>query len=53
MVRAAADRLPLVKVEAVRAEFLRVLKPHSKVALIGNDCALADPLHSGLNGIFA
>lgn len=49
----AAQAFHWFEIEAARAEFLRVLKPHGKVALIWNDRVLADPLHSALNDIFS
>jgi SAM-dependent methyltransferase len=39
--------------EKARVEFLRVLTPRGQVALIWNDRVLEDPLHVGLDEIFA
>lgn len=49
----AAQAFHWFDIEAARAEFLRVLKPQGKVALIWNDRVLTDPLHIALDGIFA
>ena len=49
----AAQAFHWFDVKAARTEFLRVLKPQGKVALIWNDRVLSDPLHIALNGIFA
>lgn len=49
----AAQAFHWFAVDAARAEFLRVLKPHGQVALIWNDRVLTDPLHTALNALFA
>jgi SAM-dependent methyltransferase len=49
----AAQAFHWFDIKAARAEFLRVLKPTGKVALIWNDRLEDDPLHAGLNDIFA
>nr|WP_295776525.1 class I SAM-dependent methyltransferase [Rhodoferax sp.] len=49
----AAQAFHWFDIAAARGEFLRVLKPHGKVALIWNDRVLTDPLHVALDGIFA
>lgn len=49
----AAQAFHWFDIEAARSEFLRVLKPDGKVALIWNDRLLNDPLHIALDGIFA
>lgn len=49
----AAQAFHWFDIAAARAEFLRVLKPQGKVALIWNDRVLSDPLHTALDGIFA
>lgn len=49
----AAQAFHWFDVDAARAEFLRVLKPHGQVALIWNDRVLTDPLHTALNALFA
>lgn len=49
----AAQAFHWFEVEAARAEFLRVLRPQGKVALIWNDRVLADPLHVALDALFA
>lgn len=49
----AAQAFHWFDVDAARAEFLRVLKPHGQVALVWNDRVLTDPLHTALNALFA
>ncbi len=49
----AAQAFHWFEIESARAEFLRILRPHGKVALIWNDRVLADPLHVALNELFA
>ena len=49
----AAQAFHWFEIEAARAEFLRVLRPNGKVALIWNDRVLSDPLHIALDEIFA
>jgi SAM-dependent methyltransferase len=48
----AAQAFHWFEVEAARAECLRVLAPHGKVALIWNDRVSADPLHMALDEVF-
>lgn len=49
----AAQAFHWFDIDAARAEFLRVLRPHGQVALIWNDRVLTDPLHTALDEIFA
>ena len=49
----AAQAFHWFDIVAARAAFLRVLKPHGKVALVWNDRVLTDPLQVALDGIFA
>lgn len=49
----AAQAFHWFDIAAARTAFLRVLKPHGRVALIWNDRVLSDPLHIALDGIFA
>jgi SAM-dependent methyltransferase len=49
----AAQAFHWFEVHRARAEALRVLKPHGKVALIWNDRVWADPLHIALDEVFA
>jgi SAM-dependent methyltransferase len=48
----AAQAFHWFDVDKSRAEFLRVLRPEGKVALIWNDRVLTDPLHIALDEIF-
>lgn len=48
----AAQAFHWFDVERAKAEFLRVLRPHGKVALIWNDRVRSDPLHVALDNIF-
>jgi SAM-dependent methyltransferase len=48
----AAQAFHWFDVERARAECLRVLTPHGKVALIWNDRDMRDPLHPALDEIF-
>jgi SAM-dependent methyltransferase len=49
----AAQAFHWFEVERARAECLRVLAPHGRVALIWNDRVSSDPLHVELDGVFA
>ena len=49
----AAQAFHWFEIDVARAEFLRVLRPEGKVALVWNDRVLADPLHVALDEIFA
>lgn len=49
----AAQAFHWFEIEKTRTEFLRVLRPLGKVALIWNDRVLADPLHVALDEVFA
>jgi SAM-dependent methyltransferase len=48
----AAQAFHWFDIDRSRAEFLRVLRPAGKVALIWNDRVLTDPLHMALDEIF-
>ena len=48
----AAQAFHWFEIDRSRAEFLRVLRPKGKVALIWNDRVLTDPLHIALDEIF-
>lgn len=49
----AAQAFHWFEVERARAECLRVLAPHGRVALIWNDRVSSDPLHVELDRVFA
>ena len=49
----AAQAFHWFEIDRSRAEFLRVLRPEGKVALIWNDRVSTDPLHVALDEIFA
>jgi SAM-dependent methyltransferase len=48
----AAQAFHWFDVERARAECLRVLEPHGKVALVWNDRDTSDPLHTALDDVF-
>jgi len=48
----AAQAFHWFEIERARAEFLRILTPRGKVALIWNDRILDDPLHVALDEVF-
>ena len=49
----AAQAFHWFDMERARTEFLRVLRPDARVALVWNDRVLADPLHQALDEMFA
>jgi SAM-dependent methyltransferase len=49
----AAQAFHWFDIENARTEFLRVLRPDAKVALIWNDRVLTEPLHGALDEVFS
>lgn len=49
----AAQAFHWFEIDKAKPEFLRVLRPNGKVALIWNDRVFEDPLHMAIDGVFA